>query len=299
MKTLRIALLQLKPKGNDQKANRVIGEAAVRRARERGADIALFPEMWNVGYAEGFDRDREDWQEHWHGQAVAWEGAFVSHFRELARELEMAIGITYLEKWSPAPRNTLTLYDRKGQEVLTYSKLHLCDFFPMERSLTPGEAFPVTTLETAQGPVQVGAMICYDREFPESARTLMLGGAEIVLTPNACGLDERRLGQFQARAFENSMVMVMTNYAEGGSGCNGHSIAYDAEGYLLLEAGGAAGIYLVEVDLDKMRETRRESFWGDAFRRPHRYGALVEQAAQAAFAGRKDGFDQPWPRGQR
>ncbi len=49
----------------------------------------------------------------------------------------------------------------------------------MERNLTPGEDFYVTDLDTARGPVRVGAMICYDREFPESARLLMLKGAEL------------------------------------------------------------------------------------------------------------------------
>ena len=48
----------------------------------------------------------------------------------------------------------------------------------------------MTTLDTAQDDVKIGAMICYDREFPESARILMLKGAEIILTPNAC--DARR-----------------------------------------------------------------------------------------------------------
>src|SRR4051794_38026705 len=56
-------------------------------------------------------------------------------------------------------------------------------------------------------------MICYDREFPESARVLMLGGAELILTPNACGLDADRLGQFRARAYENMVGVAMANYA--------------------------------------------------------------------------------------
>ena len=50
--------------------------------------------------------------------------------------------------------------------------------FDVERHLTPGDGFHVAELDTAEGPVKVGAMICYDREFPESARILMLQGAE-------------------------------------------------------------------------------------------------------------------------
>jgi predicted amidohydrolase len=42
-------------------------------------------------------------------------------------------------------------------------------------------------------------MICFDREFPESARILMLKGAELILTPNSCPLEENRIGQFRTR----------------------------------------------------------------------------------------------------
>lgn len=56
----------------------------------------------------------------------------------------------------------------------------------------------MTDLDTAGGIVKVGAMICYDREFPESARILMLKRAEIILVPNACPMDINRLSQLRA-----------------------------------------------------------------------------------------------------
>lgn len=74
---------------------------------------------------------------------------------------------------------------------MTYAKVHTCDF-GMESAVTPGEAFGVCDLDTAAGPVRIGAMICYDREFPECARLLMLLGAELVLSPNACHMDVTR-----------------------------------------------------------------------------------------------------------
>ena len=98
----------------------------------------------------------------------------------------MAIGVTLLERCPSGPRNTLVLFDRFGRRVLTYAKVHTCDF-DVERNLTPGDDFYVADLDTAAGTVKVGAMICFDREFPESARILMLQGAELILTPNACG----------------------------------------------------------------------------------------------------------------
>ena len=81
------------------------------------------------------------------------------------------------------PRNTMILLDRHGRRVFTYAKVHTCDFGD-EKYLTPGEDFCVANLDTAQGAVKrSGAMICYDREFPESARILMLKGENMILHP--------------------------------------------------------------------------------------------------------------------
>ena len=119
----------------------------------------------------------------------------------------MAVGITLLEKTGDNPRNTLVLFDRFGNRKLTYSKVHTCDF-DVERNLTPGEGFSTVALDTACGEVQVGAMICFDREFPESARILMLQGAELILVPNACPMEINRLSQLRARAFENMLAIA-------------------------------------------------------------------------------------------
>ncbi len=60
--------------------------------------------------------------------------------------------------------------------------------------------------------LHVGAMICHDREQPESARILMLQGAELILIPNACFFDSIRLAELQVRAFVNALVTAMANY---------------------------------------------------------------------------------------
>jgi len=112
--------------------------------------------------------------------------------------VDEAIAITYLKRWAGAPRNTVSLIDRHGEIVMTYAKAHTC-VFSVECALTPSDDFHVCTLDTAHGPVKAGAMICYDREFPESARILMLKGAEIILTPNACALETKYGRSFRPR----------------------------------------------------------------------------------------------------
>lgn len=103
---LTIALLQISPTGT-LAGNLAKGILACCRAAELGADIALFPEMWSNGYAL-HGRPVEDWT----AEAVDADGDFVSAFGELARELNMAIGVTLLERHEGGPRNTLVLFDR-------------------------------------------------------------------------------------------------------------------------------------------------------------------------------------------
>ena len=205
---------------------------------------------------------------------------FVKHFQNLARDLDMAIGLTYLERGAQAPRNTLTLIDRHGKIVLVYAKVHTCDF-DVESALEPGTEFLVADLDTMQGTVRVGAMICFDREFPESARVLMLRGAELILVPNACEMEINRLTQLRSRAFENMTAIVLTNYA--GPRDNGHSVAFDGMAFeengsrdmCFLEADEREGIFIAELDLERLRAYRGYEAMGNAYRRPRAYGDLV------------------------
>lgn len=310
-----VALLQMTAHGTNQQANLLKGEAFCRRAQAMGADIALFPEMWNIGYTpycesplDSFElwQAPERWKnavplspaqlkelaqvrERWQARAISRDDLFIQHFRQLAKELDMALALTYLEKWPGAPRNAVSLIDRHGELRMTYAKVHTCDFGFMEYACTPGDDFFVSPLDTKQGTVHIGAMICYDREFPESARILMLKGAELILTPNACELEMHRLGQFRTRATENMVGVAMANYAAPQQ--NGHSIAFDPIAFnqqgsrdtLIIEAGEGEGIYLATFDMDAIRDYRVRETWGNAFRKPDHYSMLTSLEVKIPF----------------
>lgn len=289
MTAFNIALLQLAPAGSDVEANAAIGEAACRRAGAMGADLALFPEMWSIGYARcpGDDAGRDAWR----ASATPADGAFVAGFCSLAAELDMAIAVTYLERTDAALRNAVTLIDRLGSVAFTYAKVHTCEF-DWERELQPGDAFRVAEVDTAAGPVRFGAMICYDREFPESARVLMLEGAEIILVPNACEVEHNRGAQLHARAYENMCGIALANYPH----CGGRSMAVDGIAFsrdessrdmTIAEAGAGEEIVMASFDLDALRAYREHETWGDAYRKPGAYAALVRNEARAPFI-RKD-----------
>lgn len=283
---IKIALLQIAP-GKTLKENLDKGMNYCRKAKESGADIALFPEMWSNGY-NIYNRPVDEWKE----EAIFVQSDFVAAFGCLAKELNMAVGITFLEKYEESPRNSLVLFDRFGEQKFVYAKVHTCDF-DVEHNLTPGEEFYVASLDTACGEVKVGAMICYDREFPESARILMLKGAELILVPNACPMELNRLSQLRARAYENMTAIATCNYPETVPDCNGGSSVFDGVAYLpgldgsrdtcILQAGGQEGIYMAELDLEQLRGYRNREVHGNAYRHPKKYGLLTDTRIREPF----------------
>ena len=281
---LRLALCQCASSGDPQ-ANLEKGLAVCSRAAEKGADIAILPEMWQIGYSACPDDDdgRATWQE----MAISRHDPWVSAFRETASGLNMAILATFLERWPGSPRNTALLIDRHGRDVLCYAKVHTCDW-GMEKALSSGDAFEVARLDIEGGFVDVGVMICADREFPESARELMLGGAELILVPNACPLAGERTYQLRSRAFENMTAIATVNYAAPDQ--DGHSSVFDGMVFesngqpngrprdqLVLEAGDGEDVYLATLDLDALREYRRRETMGDAYRKPRAYRRLLSE----------------------
>lgn len=285
MNSLKVALLQILPEENIS-MNLEKGIYSCKEAKKLGADIALFPEMWSCGY--NIPQDHQKLID----LGLSIDSGFIRSFQSLAKELEMAIGITFLEKHDAGVRNTMCLFDRFGKLALTYAKVHTCDFGD-ERVLTPGDDFYVADVDTKMGKVKVGAMICYDREFPESARILMLKGAEILLVPNACPMEINRLSQLRARSYENMVGIATANYPKGKPDCNGHSSAFDGMAYLpdiensrdteIIEAGEEEGIYIADFPIDKIREYRKNEVHGNAYRHPQKYKLLIDENINEPF----------------
>ena len=287
MNSVKVALLQLMPEktlqGNIRK-----GIKAVEAAAAMGADIALFPEMWSCGY--DFPQDKSELCK----LAVGKDSEYTEALRQAAKDNDIAVAATYLaeNEQGGAPYNTVTLYDRHGCELFTYSKVHTCDF-GYEKVLAHGKDFYTSELDLKDGKVTVGAMICYDREFPESARILMLKGAEIILVPNACPMEINRISQLRARAYENMTGIATVNYPYGTPDCNGHSTAFDGIAYrvdgsggrdtLITEAGEREGIYIADFPIEDMREYRRKEVHGNSFRRPELYGLLTDMKVSEPF----------------
>lgn len=127
-KNFNVAMLQINDTGNID-TNIEKGIEYCKKAKEMGAHIAVFPEMWSNGYEHIFygyiekqDKIDEEKVRQWQDKAIDKNSEYVKRFIETAKQLKMAIAITYLEKHNPQPRNTVSIIDEKGKIVLDYSK---------------------------------------------------------------------------------------------------------------------------------------------------------------------------------
>jgi predicted amidohydrolase len=258
-----------------------------REAKNRGADLVVFPELWSIGFA-ACPVDMAGMQA-WEDSAIDEKSQFFQGFMKLARELKLNMAITYLEKHFPKPRNTVAIINGRGEVVLRYSKVFICNFGLKELrngetdihnldlgcdfNCNPGDDFRVCGLQGKEGEVKVGAMICADREFPEAGTTLMLKGAEIVIVPNSCDWDRIRSTLLEARSFENQLAIAMVNYPRPKA--NGHSLAYTGVAWkngnsmpmLLVEAGEEEEIVVAEIDVSAIRDFRKEESWRMEYRK--------------------------------
>lgn len=276
---IKIAMLQLLSEGSVER-NLKKGLDACKKAKKLGADIALFPEMWSTGYKIPLDYKELE------SQSIKKDSDFILAFKKLAQELSLAIGITFLESNNPKPLNSVIFFDKIGNEILHYSKVHTCDF-DVEKLLSSGEDFYVADLDLGFTSVKIGTMICFDREFPESARILMLKGAEIILAPNACPMEINRLSALRTRAYENMLAVCTCNYPAGQPDCNGHSTLFDGIAWLreedgvrdmcVFEAPDTEGIFLAEIDLDLLREYRENEIMGWKYRKTKSYKMLIQK----------------------
>ena len=293
MKSLKIGLIQHKAIANNIDMNLELGLKYIGEAKKLGADIVLFPEMWSNGYEppygeafeNPFDESYENERQKWLGEAVDEESKYVKSFKGIARELEIGIVITYLSKGNISPQNTALVIDKTGEILMKYSKVHTCDF-SLEALLESGKSFKVCDFCG----VKLGVMICYDREFPESSRILMLKGAEIILVPNACDMNPARINQLSTRAFENMIGIAMTNYPgnKWGNSCAYGPIVFDDDGNYIDNKIISADdiqedILIAEFDLDSIRNYRKRETWGNAYRKVGAYKELLDNKVQEPF----------------
>ena len=156
-------------------------DSFVRQAAAEGAQVILLPELFETRY---FCQEKNYAL---YGLATAVEeNPAVLHFKELAKELQVVLPISFFEREGNVTYNSVAMIDADGTVLGVYRKTHIPDdhFYQEKFYFTPGNTgFQVW--DTAYGKIGVG--ICWDQWFPEAARCMALMGAQLLLYPTAIG----------------------------------------------------------------------------------------------------------------
>ena len=243
---------------------------AMKEASENHADILLLPECFVTGYDLPMTYEK----------SIADDDIRITKICENAKKYKIGVVLTAFTKGNKQPQNSAFVIDKSGNILMKYSKVHTGDFAD-ERNVESGKEFKVCDFEG----IQLGIMICYDREYPESARILMLKGAEVILVPNDCGSMQPRVRALSTRAYENMVAVAMAN----PNGDNaGSSICWDRNGKcvdntVLLADDKTEGVFYAEFDMEAIREYRNREMLGNTFRKVEAYGQLLSKGIKEPF----------------
>jgi N-carbamoylputrescine amidase len=284
-RTISVAALQTSY-GEDLQANIDKTVDLIRQAADKGAQVILPSELFQGPY---FCVSQE---EHWFAHAHPWrEHPCVTQLAPVAKALGVAIPVSIFERDGPQYYNSLVMLDADGEALGVYRKSHIPDGpgYQEKYYFRPGDTgFKVWN--TRHGRVGVG--ICWDQWYPETARAMMLMGADLLMFPTAIGnephdpdLDTRRLWvrAMVGHAVSNVVPVVAANRigveptADGaGAHFYGNSFICNQRGDMVAELGTEGeGTITATFDLAEIARHRAAfGFFRD--RRPNLYGRLVE-----------------------
>lgn len=256
---------------------RVVG--LVREAAEQGAKVILTPELFESFY---FPRVQDE--DHF-ALARPLEGnKTLGRFQKLAKELDVVLPYSWFERDGQSYYNSVAMIDAGGELLGVYRKAHIPDGpgYQEKYYFRPGlGGFRVW--RTRHGRIGVG--ICWDQWFPECARAMALGGAEVLCYPTAIG-SEPKSGEATkepwqramiGHAVHNSMPVAAANRIgdEGKQVFYGSSFIADPRGDKLAELSeDEPGVIVASFDRNGLE--RRRASWGFfRDRRPELYEPLL------------------------
>lgn len=278
----KVAMVQHKTRTTDSEENAQLAIRYMEKAKVEGADFILFPECFLTSYhfpevcqtlqpVEEIEADAEFAK--WCDAALEDDSAPLQKVKRAAKELCIGVEITCLTKGQKYPQNTAFIIGQDGSVLLKYSKVHTCDF-SVERYIEGGEGFKVCHLDG----ICLGTMICYDREYPESARELMLQGAELILVPNDCDcMRPFRLRELSVEAMQNMVGIAMANPPGPQAGCSSAFVPMvwgQQENCIVVADALFEGLVYAQFDMDAIRRYRAAEDLGK-FRKPGAYKHLA------------------------
>ncbi len=292
MRKVVVSAVQMKCSNNVDE-NIKNAEKHVREAVKQGANIVLLPELFERLY---FCQER--CYEYYEYATSVEENKAINYFKSIAKELNVVLPISFYEKDGNRLFNTIAIIDANGENLGIYRKTHIPDdhYYQEKFYFVPGDT-GFKTFSTKYGTIGVG--ICWDQWFPETARSLVLNGAEIIFYPTAIGSEpilecdsmEHWRRCMVGHSASNITPVVVANrigkeevapsIENGGQNSSlefyGSSFITDETGNIITEAlRDEEKVITAIYDLDEMAEKRLS--WGIfRDRRPECYKTIIEK----------------------
>ncbi|RYM00020.1 carbon-nitrogen family hydrolase [Sporolactobacillus sp. THM7-7] len=244
---MKVALIQCDVAFGDPEKNYRRAEKKIKKAMENQPDVIMLPELWTTGY----DLKRLD--------------EIADTEAEAARQFAGKLAATYqvniisgsvAKRTSSGTTNTLLVFNRQGECIKAYSKVHLFRLMNEEKFLKPGQADGLFILDG----IPSAGFICYDIRFPEWMRKHVLAGARVLYIP--AEWPKPRLDHWRTllicRAIENQSFVIACNRS-GSDPDNvfaGHSMIISPWGDILAEAGEEEHILTADLDLSAVDSIR-------------------------------------------
>jgi len=269
-------------------------DGLVRDAANKGAQIILLQELFETPYF--CQKEKSNYYVY---ATELEQNKAIQHFRQVAKELQVVLPISFYEKKNYARYNSLAVIDASGDVLGKYRKSHIPDGPGYEEKFyfNPGDTgFKVWNTRYAK----IGVGVCWDQWYPEAARCMALMGAELLFYPTAIGsepqdgsIDSKNHWQtcMLGHAAANLMPVVASNRIgveedeESSISFYGSSFIAGPQGNKVVEADRAEETVLVaEFDLDQLEMQRLE--WGIfRDRRPDLYGLISSSDGELTIKG--------------
>jgi predicted amidohydrolase len=199
-----VAGLRVTPERWNKEANFAKLATYAREASARGAKLVITPEGFLEGYVANDKANPGISEERYRAVGEGIDGPLINRVRALARELKIYLLLGFAESRGGKMFNSAVIFSPEGNVTLHFSKAHNAHDEPYN---TKGTQFPVA--DTPIG--RLGALICYDRQLPETSRILAIKGAQFILVPAWGGYGEMNDAMMRVRANENSVFVAFVH----------------------------------------------------------------------------------------
>ena len=273
--SMKIALVQ-QIASHDKEQNIKKGMDAVKVAANKGANLVCFAELaFDPFYPQ--QRPGSDVRK----LAEPIPGKVTDIFSKLAREHKIIIVLNLFELDGKHTYDTSPVIDTNGEILGKTRMVHIPDYdlFHEKDFYVPGN-MGAPVYQTTYG--KIGIAICYDRHYPEYMRALAVAGAEVVIIPQAGGVNEWPEGLYEAEmrvaAFQNGYFTALCNRVgkESKLEFSGESFVCNPNGNVIARAiEGQEEILYCNIDLKEVRNSHaKKLFFPD--RRPDLYNDWIK-----------------------